>query len=165
MNTIHKTTETEDVKINVKMKLSALWVALMLVYIYADIFSLYRPGQIEEMISGRMGPFPVTQGSLLLASILMMIPAVMVFLSLTLKPKVNRWANIILGVLYTLVNISNLIGETWAFYIFFGVVEIVLTFLIVWVCLEVAQSRSPALIAIRLEQTEFGGTHESNCIH
>ena len=132
MNTIHKTSETEDVKIHVKMKLSALWVALMLVYIYCDIYSLYRTGQLEEMISGRMGPFQVTQGSLLLASILMIIPAVMVFLSLTLKPKVDRWANIILGVLYTFVNISNLIGETWAYYIFSGVVELVLTFLIVW---------------------------------
>ena len=131
MNTINKTTEKEDVKINVKMKLSALWVALMLLYIYADWFSLFRTGQIEEMISGRMGPFPVTQGSLLSASILMMIPAVMVFLSLTLKPKINRWVNIILGVLYTFVNISNLIGETWVYYIFSGVAEIVFTFRIV----------------------------------
>ncbi len=128
---MNKTTEMEDVKINVKMKLSALWVALMLLYIYADIFSLYRPGQIEEMISGRMGPFPVTQGSLFVASLMMVITAVMVFLSLTLKPKVNRWANIILGVVYTLVNISNLVGETWVFYIFSGLVEIVLTILIV----------------------------------
>ncbi len=131
MNTNSKTTEMEDVKINVKMKLSALWVALMLLYIYADIFSLYRPGQIEKMMEGLMGPFPVTQGSLLVMSILMIIPAVMVFLSLTLKPKVNRWANIILGVLYTFVNISNLIGETWVYYIFSGVAEIVFTFLIV----------------------------------
>ena len=122
----------EHVKINVKMKLSALWAALMLLYIYADHFSLFRMGQIEEMISGRIGPFPVTQGSLLAFSILMMIPAVMVFLSLALKPTVSRWANIILGVLYTFVNISNLIGETWVYYIVFGVVEIVLTFLIVW---------------------------------
>jgi len=74
-----------------------------------------------------MGPLPVTQGSLFAASLLMIIPAVMVFLSLTLKPAVNRWTNIILGVLYTLVNISNLIGETWVYYIFFGVVEILLT--------------------------------------
>jgi hypothetical protein len=131
MNTINKTTEKQDVKINVKMKLSALWVALMLVYIYCDIYSLFRTGQLEEMISGRMGPFPVTQGSLLAASILMIIPAVMVFLSLTLKPKVDRWVNIILGVLYTFVNIGNLIGETWVYYIFSGVVELVLTFLII----------------------------------
>ena len=61
----------------------------------------------------------------------MIIPAVMVFLSLTLKPTVNRWTNITLGVLYTLVNISNLIGETWVYYLAFGVVEIVISLLIV----------------------------------
>ena len=132
MNTINQSAEKEALKINVKLKLSALWAALMLLYIYADHFSLFRTGQIEQMISGRIGPFPVTQGSLLVFSILMMIPAVMVFLSLALKPTVSRWANIILGVLYTLVNISNLIGETWVYYMLLGVVEIVLTSLIVW---------------------------------
>jgi cbb3-type cytochrome oxidase subunit 3 len=131
MNTINKTTEKEDVKNSVKMKLSALWVALMLLYIYADIFSLFRPGALEAMSSGRMGPFPVTQGSLLLASILMIIPAVMVFLSLALRPRAVRWANIILGVLYTCVNISNLIGETWLYYMTSGAVELALTVLIV----------------------------------
>ena len=131
MNTINKTTEKQDVKVNVKMKLSALWVALMLLYIYADILSLFKAGAIEKMMEGFMGPFPVTQGSLLSASILMMIPGVMVFLSLALKHKVNRWVNIILGVLYTFVNISLLIGETWVFYISFVVVEIALTLLIV----------------------------------
>ena len=127
-----KTTEKEDVKIKVKVKLSALWIVMMFLYIYADHFSLFRTGQIAEMISGRMGPFPVTQGSLLSASMLMLIPAVMVFLSLALKSKVDRWANIILGVLYTFVNISNLIGETWIYYLSYGVVEIVLSLLIVW---------------------------------
>ena len=82
-------------------------------------------------MAGRMGPFPVTQGSLLTAAILMLIPAVMVFLSLALKPRVGRWANIILGVLYTAVNIGNLVGETWAFYLLFGIVEMALTLLIV----------------------------------
>jgi hypothetical protein len=132
MNTINKTAEKEVVKINMKMKLSALWVALMLIYAYADILSLFKAGAIEKMMDGFMGPFPVTQGSLLSASILMMIPAVMVFLALALKAKVNRWVNIILGVLYTFVNISNLIGETWIYYISFVVVEIALTLLIVW---------------------------------
>ena len=132
MNTINTTTEKQVMKINVKMKLSALWVALMLVYIYADILSNFKPGVIGKAMEGFMGPFPVTQGSLLSASILMIIPAVMVFLSLTLKHQVNRWANIILGVLYTFVNIGNLIGETsWFFYMSFVVVEITLTLLIV----------------------------------
>ena len=124
--------KTPGILEDVRIKLSALWVSMMLLYIYADILSLFRPGQVEEMMEGRMGPFPVTQGSLMTASILMMIPAVMVFLSLILKPKAGRWTNIILGALYTLVNISNLIGETWVYYISFGVVEIALTLLIVW---------------------------------
>jgi hypothetical protein len=132
MTTINKNIKMEELKINVKMKLSALWVALMLIYIYADILSLFKTGAIEKMMEGFMGPFPVTQGSLLSASILMIIPAVMVFLSLTLKHQVNRWTNIILGVLYTLVNLSNMIGETsWFFYMSFVVVEIALTVLIV----------------------------------
>ena len=82
-------------------------------------------------MAGQMGPFPVTQASLLTASILMLIPAVMVFLSLALKPKVGRWTNIIVGLLYTAVNVGNLVGETWAFYLLFGIVEMALTLLIV----------------------------------
>ena len=132
MTSINTTTEREDLRINVRIKLSALWVAIMLLYIYADILSLFKPGQIEQMIAGKMGPFPVTQSSLLAGSTLMIVPAVMVFLSLTLKTIVNRWANITTGVLYTFVNISNLVGETWAYYVFFGIVEIAFTLLIVW---------------------------------
>jgi len=63
MNSIKKSVELEDVKISVKIKLSALWAAMMLLYIYADIFSLFRPGQIEKMTKGLMGPYPVTQGT------------------------------------------------------------------------------------------------------
>lgn len=131
MNTMNSTIEKEDRRPTVRMKLSALWIALMLLYIYADIFSLFRPNTLEEMMAGRMGPFAVTQASLLTASILMIVPAVMVFLSLVLRPQAARWTNIILGVLYTLVNISNLIGETWAYYILSGVVELAVALLIV----------------------------------
>jgi len=155
MNTINETIEKQDLVINVKMKIAGLWAALMLLYLYADHFSLFRPGQMDEITSGRIGPFAVTQGSLFVFSVLMMIPAVMVFLSLILRPQVNRWTNIILGLVYTVVNISNLIGETWVYYISFGVVEIVLTLLIAryawrWRKQEVSL-KNPAL-----DQNEFG---------
>jgi hypothetical protein len=45
---------------------------------------------------------------------------------------VARWANIVLGLLYTAVNVGNLVGETWAFYILYGIVEMALTLLVVW---------------------------------
>lgn len=131
MSTISKTTGHEAVTIPVQIKLSALWAALMFLYIYADHLSLYKPGQIAEMMAGRMGPLPVTQGTLLSAAVLVLIPAVMVFLSPALQPRIGRWVNIILGVLYTAVNFSNLVGETWVFYILLGLVELALTVAIV----------------------------------
>jgi hypothetical protein len=123
----------EDVKINVKMKISALWVAVMFLYVYADIKAFFMPGSIEGLIAGEAGPFKITQVFLLGSAVLMAIPAVMVFLSLTLKPKVNRWANIILGIVYTGVILATLLMPgLWAYYIFYGTVEVVLTVLIVW---------------------------------
>jgi hypothetical protein len=62
---------------------------------------------------------------------LMAIPSVMVFLSLALKPNPNRWVNLILGVIYTVIMLITMPGA-WAFYIFLGVVEVALTALIVW---------------------------------
>jgi len=122
----------EDVKINVKFKLAALWIVLMFLYIYADFLSLYRPGQLSEILLGRLGPFEVTQKSLLAASIVVIIPAIMVFLSLIMKPRVNRRVNIILGIIFILINISNLVGESWVYYFLFGILEIVTALLIIW---------------------------------
>jgi hypothetical protein len=122
----------DDIKIHVKLKLSALWVSVMLCYIYGDYFGLYKPGALREMLDGKMMPLgPVTQGMLLGTSILMAIPSVMVFLSLALRPNPNRWANIILGTTYTIIILVTMPGA-WAFYIFLGIVEAVLTALIVW---------------------------------
>jgi len=64
------------------------------------------------MIAGKMGPFPVTQIGLLIATIMNIIPAVMIFISLILKPKANRITNIIIGSIYTIISIGNLIGES-----------------------------------------------------
>lgn len=131
MNTLDQSTAKEAVRLPVQMKLSALWASLMFLYIYADFLSLYGPGQMEEAMAGRMGPLPVTQGSVLAAAVLMLIPALMIYLSPALQPRAARWANIVVGLLYTAFNVWNLVGETWAFYLLFGIVEIALTLLIV----------------------------------
>ncbi|HEX7679119.1 MAG TPA: hypothetical protein VF713_13395, partial [Thermoanaerobaculia bacterium] len=56
-------TPLEDVRIDVKIKLSALWASVMFCYIYADYFGLYVPGALQKMLNGRMGPLgPTTQG-------------------------------------------------------------------------------------------------------
>ena len=123
----------EDVKVNVKIKLAGLWAAVMLLYLYGDVFAFFKPGVIEELIAGELAiGIPLTQVVLLGMAILMAIPGVMVFLSLILKAKANRWANIILGIVYTVVMlVSMFMPGTWVYYIFLGIVEIVLTVLIV----------------------------------
>lgn len=134
MNSIKRTAKIlEDVKINVKVKLSALWIAILFCYVYGDLAQLYVPGWLNDMIAGNMGPLgPTTQIMMLGGAIFVTIPAVMVFLSLTLKPKVNRWANIIVAVLYTVLLVITMFAGGWYYYIFLGIVEISFKVLIVW---------------------------------
>lgn len=49
--------------VSTRAKLSALWVVLVLLYVYADVLSLFRPGQIEDIAEGRMGPVDATQAT------------------------------------------------------------------------------------------------------
>jgi hypothetical protein len=117
----------EDAESHVRIRLAAAWTALIALYIYADSLSLYRPGQIEEVRNGVMGPVDVSQATLLLASAIVIIPAVMIVSSLLLPAGANRSLNLVLALLYTLINIGNLIGETWAYYLLFGVAELGIT--------------------------------------
>jgi hypothetical protein len=120
----------DDVKIHVKIKLSALWAGVMFCFIYGDYFGLWKPGAMPDLVAGRTG-FLGTQAGLLGASAMMAIPSVMVFLSLVLRPRLNRGLNVGLGMLYTLIMLLTMPGA-WAFYIFLGVIEVVLTVLIVF---------------------------------
>src|ERR1700682_4049086 len=124
-------TAFDDIKIHVKMKISALWASVMFCYIYADYFGLYVPGALQRMLEGKMGPLgPTTQGVLLGTSLMMAVPSIMIFLSLALRPNLNRWLNIIFGAIYTVIILITM--WDWAFYIFFGIIEVVLTALVVW---------------------------------
>jgi hypothetical protein len=121
----------ENAKMDVKFKLSALWVAVMFLFIYVDYFALYEPGSIEDIMAGVVWQFDITQAWALSAMVLMAIPTLMIFLSLALTAGINRWTNIIVGVLYIVVVIGSVIGETWAYYILGSVLELVLLALIV----------------------------------
>ncbi len=119
-----------DMTIHVKLKLSALWATTVLCYIYGDLFGFFKQETLTEIVSGKAGPIG-TQAGLLAAALSVAIPSAMVILSLVLKPVISRWANIILGVAYTIIMLVTLQGA-WMYYVFLGVIEIVLTLLIVW---------------------------------
>jgi len=133
VNTNKKTAELEDVKINVKLKLSALWVSLMFFFIYADLLGFYTPGHIESLIAGEVGGKPITLAFMFGTFIVMAIPSVMVFLSLALKAKANHLVNLIAGIVYLgVLGGTFFVGKLEAYYYFYAIVEGVLIALIVW---------------------------------
>ena len=135
----------EDVKIPVKLKLSALWAATLFLYAYGDIFGFFRPDVIESVKAGKIAGFQINQVFLLAVSIYILIPSAMVFLTLVLKPEVNRWANLIVSVAYFATIVLSAIGETWAYYVFLSLAESVLTLLIAWHAWKWPQQQVSAL--------------------
>ncbi len=121
----------EDTKINVKIKLAALWVSLVLIYLYADLFGFYIPGHIEDIIAGELAGFQITPLLLLGFMTLMTLPSLMVFLSLILKPKVNRWANIVIGIFQLIFVLGGIIDPN-IYFVFASSVESVILLLIIW---------------------------------
>ncbi|WP_276373937.1 DUF6326 family protein [Chryseolinea sp. H1M3-3] len=121
----------EDIKVSLKLKLAALWASLMFLYIYADYFHLYMPGKVEDIQAGRVFEFGITQGFLLAALASMTIPALMIFLSVALPAKVNRWVNIIIAGVFIPYTLFNLAGEAWMHMVFGAVVEVILLCLII----------------------------------
>ncbi len=127
------TNDSEDVKVNIKIKLSALWASVTFFYIYGDYFELYVPGKVQGIINGdSMLNNPV---KLFAASLLLAVPALMVCLSIILKSPINRWLNIITGIFFTEVMLLIAVtafSEWRIFYVFYAIVESVLTSIIVW---------------------------------
>lgn len=125
----------EDIKINIKFKLAALWTSLMFCYVYGDFFSLFVPGRIQRLMEGNSGAGETTPITLLLYAVLLALPSLMIFLSVSLKARLNRILNIVVGVFFTLVMILvtvTSLGKWMIFYTFLGLVEITLTCIIVW---------------------------------
>lgn len=122
----------EDFKINVKIKLSALWTSLMFLYIYGDYFELYLPKKVEGLINGRnLLDSPM---KLFVAAFMLAIAALMISLSIILKPKINRLLNLIFGFSFTGVTLmvaSSSLSEWEASYFFYAITESVMTLIIV----------------------------------
>ena len=118
-------TEFERLEVNVRVKISALWTAMLFVFAYVDIFSLFRPDFRADVEAGVVGGFTVNQTFLLATTIYIVIPSLMVFGALVLRPRINRMANIALSTIYAVTIIAGAVGE-WSYYVFGSVVEIAL---------------------------------------
>ena len=121
-----------------KIKSSVLWLVFGFASIWSHMSELSLPGFIEEITAGKLGGIQITPELLLVLTILILFPPVMAFLSLTLKNSVNRWANIILGLVFAgialifpIQYIANQSAYS-AFMMLVGIVQFVAAALIVW---------------------------------
>jgi hypothetical protein len=112
--------------IDPKVKLSLLWIFVVLLMVYADIVSLMDP---TSAIRERMVGAPMSAGFLLAGAIVMTISIAMVILSWVLNYKVNRWVTIVIGA-FMIQQI--LAGGHGLYYVFFETVEVACILLTIW---------------------------------
>jgi threonine/homoserine/homoserine lactone efflux protein len=123
----------QEEKMDMKPRLSTLWIFAALNYLYCDVIGLMDPEMLQQYLTGNINGLELTPGFLLGAAILIEIPISMVLLSRVLKHRANRWANIAAGTVMTAVQSASLfVGVPAPYYLFFSVIEIATTAFIVW---------------------------------
>jgi hypothetical protein len=118
-------THFEPSTVNVRIKISALWTSMLFVFAYVDLFSLYRSDVRADLEAGEIGGFTIDRAFLLGTTVYVVVPSLMVFCALVLRPRVDRIANIALGIVYALTIVAGAVGE-WSYYVLGSVVEVAL---------------------------------------
>jgi hypothetical protein len=140
--------------VSVRVKISALWVSLLFVFAYVDLFSLYRADFRADIEAGEIAGFTINEAFLFGTTLYVVLPSLMVFFVLVLKPSIARIANIVLAILYAITVVAGAVGE-WGYYIFGSVVEIALLATIVYYC-----RNWPKLESLRSPTTPKSPAHD-----
>lgn len=119
-------TDYQDPLISPRIKIAALWVSMLFLYVYVDLFSLFRADIRADIEAGKMSSFTIGQGFLLGVTIYIAVPSLMVFLSLALPARLTRMANIVLAALYAITIVGGVVGESNYYYILGSLAEIAL---------------------------------------
>lgn len=121
----------DDHPIDTRLKISALWTAMLFVFAYLDLFSLYRPDVRAEIESGKISAFTINQTFLFATTIYVVIPSLMIYLTLVMPQRQNRIINIVVAALYAITIAGGAIGE-WNYFILGGVIECVLLAVVIY---------------------------------
>jgi hypothetical protein len=122
------TSELQDSKVDTKVVLSGLWVSMLFVFAYVDIFGFWRADVINGALAGEVpgAGFEIDQTFLTLTSLYVLVPSLMVVVSLLAPARVNRRANIGVSLLYVASIVVAVVGETWIYFLLGSAVEVVL---------------------------------------
>jgi hypothetical protein len=111
-----------------QLKLSAIWIALMFTYLLGDVMRIFS----GDFVAGEMVGAQTSQGLYLGMAVLFAIPILLVFLSLTLKINVNRWVNIVVAIIFFVINIIGLPGYSSYFDQFLIGLGLVFNLMTIW---------------------------------
>jgi len=96
-----------------KTRIAVLWVFLAVGMSASMILLLMEPGVIQGLIAGNLEWTQVSEGLLVLNALFWLIPLIMAVLSLTLKASPNRRANIVLGIVFVLLYVVDIIQHSF----------------------------------------------------
>jgi len=125
---VRPTQQFRDTQIDVKIVLSGLWVAMLFLFAFVDIFGFFRSDIIEGALAGGVpGPgITINQAFLAAATGFIVIPSLMVVVSLLMPAKLNRRLNIGVSIFYAVLIAALCIGESWIYYLLGSFFEVVL---------------------------------------
>jgi hypothetical protein len=111
-----------------KVVLSGLWISMLFVFAYVDIFGFWRADVIKGAIAGTVpgAGFAIGQTFLGLTTIYILVPSLMIVVSLLVRATVNRVVNIVVSLIYVASIVVAAVGETWFYYILGSSVEVLL---------------------------------------
>jgi hypothetical protein len=134
--------------LNKETLLSTLWIFVTFNYLYCDVVGLMDAGLLHQYLTGNVNGIEMNQGFLLAGGILMEIPIAMILLSRILPYKSNRITNMAAGSIKTIVMILTMfVGAPTLYYLFFGIIEILITIAIVWIAFQWHQKDNQELRA------------------
>ncbi len=109
-----------NLNMDIKIRLSTLWILVMFNMIFADIFSI-----MVELVNKNTLQIPGDVKTVMaIAAIITNIPILMIFLSRILTPRINKITNIIAGILTLIYVIGG--GDYAPHYIIIVSIETVL---------------------------------------
>ena len=91
-----------------------------------ETWEFLRADILEAALDGKVAAMGITidQVFLVFTTVYVLIPTLMVFLSLVLRPRVNRIVNIVVALFYAVSIIASCIGEEWVYYLLGSVLEV-----------------------------------------
>lgn len=124
------TSATSMKKLDTKVLLSTLWIVVMINMLKADILSLLIPGVTDELAKFSASTGASIPQLMLIGAVMGNLAIAMIILSRVMKYGINRWVNIIVGI----VTIAYIWGgmSSYPHYIFIASVETLCLLLIVW---------------------------------